>query len=567
MQTPNHLLVPQLLLLLILSGDSLYGQDQNDTQKPVLDVSVENPAATITKATSNAPELNDLVNTNTNTSSDPATQAAQLNSMEQRIFKIEVIGTVATLIISLFGIALGIGLWNWVTRFVNVQAEQRLSERLEAIEREWDGKFDQMIDGVHKDIECRLNHVMKWAEKASSVETLRHGRRFSEALDICPWNGKVESLEDYPRGLQRTLLACAGRLRDHELGGKGQYLRSQSWIAAKSIADLTDPSDVTFVLREALQHCNYSEGVEYYESAIDSGVTLSDDCHRLACVLLRSNGRNQEALSLAKKYSAGAGIRHLNTLASLMRDDGDLNGAYNLLNREVRQELALPIVSRSKGWHRAVTTFITICYDQNEALKAVGAANDLLKDMPNGIGLYVCCLLARRCPEGEEKERLFDRIEQLLGETPHDQAILARAIVKGHRESSEASVEFLQQAIQREEKKLDLNINSSRLPVIRADIDRYKTEVAYQFLHAEKYGDCKAILMELNEEDKFGDAKYCLAQACIALGQDREALSCIKAACRTKRKWLTCILKNPRFANSELIQTWLRDQMINGSSE
>ncbi len=306
----------------------------------------------------------------------------------------------------------------------------------------------------------------------------------------------------------------------------------------------------------------YDDGLKYYEAALSERVALDVECHRLACVLLRNVGRNVEALRLAKQYAEGADILHLNTLASLLGDNGETDGAYAVLLEHVKRFIGVHHSQRPKGWHRATTTFLNICIEKGAPESGVDAAKILLGEYPDSVALYNCALIARNLSDRRESERIFDRINENVRESKNVQVHMAEAMLVEHQVSTEAAIEFLRERITRATTTLEKTPSDSKKAAIASDISRLTNLKSRMLFELEEYQECKTCLQETVTHDKFGDTSFLLARCCIALENEGDALAFLKAACSHKKKWRSLALRDELLNSSEAISKWLSDQAM-----
>ena len=495
----------------------------------------------------------------------------RLDDFSQQLSQFKTIGIMFSVVVSLVGLLGALGVWKYLGKTVSNKSDEIISKKVDEAEIHWKTDLEKRMEIFEKHVKKQIDEINKSSELICLVIGLRHARKYSQAIELTEWNGTPEALTKYPQYLQKLLVECAGRLRSGDLGGRGEHYRSQAWISAQNIASTNDSEDVSFLLREAMHHQEYEDGVEFYEYALQKKLPLEDECHRRASVLYRHCGQNKKALDLASKYSHGSNIHHKNTLATLLSDNGQIDEAYTMLSKELRLFIDLKDSQKPKGWHLVATTFINICNELGQPENGIDAAKVLLQETPDSVSLYNCGCLARKLPDdSSDKEFIFKKLHENLLTQRNATSELAHALLLDYEQGWQQATEYLKNQIENlKNKLLDENTEQRKQAKLETDIARLTTLKSELLLENEQYPEAKTCLLTVatNSIDRFGDLSYLLARCCMHLNDELEAVALLESAFGKKKKWETMAHKDPIFKKSKHVTDLLAKRIAPAISQ
>lgn len=507
----------------------------------------------------------EITSVKTNQSKLEDTTDNRMDDFSKELSHYRTVGYVVTAVVSVLGLVSALGLWKYITSFLTSYADKLLVARVDKAEQAWQENLEQRINAFEQSVSVKLERISSTAELSGQLQSLRHAKQYGEAIELVGWDFSEESLEKYPRLMQKTILECAGRVGSDHRGFSRGEIRRRAWVLVQQFANPRVPEDVKFIIGESIQHREYEAGLSLYQSALSSGVKLEDESHRLACVLLRHIGDNQQALDLAMKYKDGCSLNHKNMLAALLADSGRWNEAQAMIETDVKGWMRVSFNRRPKGWHQTATTYISICIDLDTPLEGVDAAKMLLQEEPDNVALYVCGRLGKALPHVpnpadaksvSSKEFIFKKIEENLLTEHGVQGDLAQAILIEYKSGAEEAIKYLVTRIADATSRLnDEQVTSKKLG-IENEIYRLTVHKCWLLLESQKYEECCSCLIPVMASDRFGDASFIHAK-CLVMLKKKDRISDAKAyldvAFRKRAKWRETALRDKDFKGVQAI--------------
>ena len=386
-------------------------------------------------------------------------------------------------------------------------------------------RFDQRIESGFTQLSAQISILIMLVQRTERGE-------HNEAMEALGWDGKLDSLQEYPIEIQKLVVQSVLKASDSPEGAQAVAWQAAAAIVVQNITEV----NLSFLYERAVSTRSWTRGYAYFRQ-YGSDVSIKLNPRGFFCLLeiLRRNLDWDAALLGESAYEGRMTANISHYLGHLKNNMGRFEEADKLLRPKVEELINSPARSRPGDWFKITYSFLLNCSERGKPEKGLEAARFSAKKIGDSslqLGVLRLAEHLAALKMDSEAVELIQNVRQNLISIDEDAVTLQiQARLMEREGKSEEAVQFLKEG--------EVGVRSGKIPVYDRDRAIYFLSclIGELLIRSGHLEEARKELHGLSLNDNVGEARFLIALSYATEGRHEEAARHLDGAGKIHRRW------------------------------